>query len=176
VLSPVDVAELGAETRELTAEALFDRYSTYVAAVAHRLLARDEEVDDTVQEVFLVAVRSLEALRNPSAAKAWLAGITVRVAKRRLQKRRWFALLGQDVAMNYETIADPGATPEQQMLLGRVYQVLDTLPTNVRLAWTLRHIQGEPLAQVAVLCCCSVSTAKRWVTTGNRAFQEAFEE
>jgi len=69
-------------------DSLFRRYAPYVAAVAHRLLGRDDDVDDTVQEVFLVAVRGIHAVRDPAAVKAWLARIAVRVARRKLQKRR----------------------------------------------------------------------------------------
>jgi transmembrane sensor len=40
----------------LDIDALFMRHSPYVAAVALRLLGRDDEVDDVVQDVFLQAV------------------------------------------------------------------------------------------------------------------------
>ena len=47
----------------LDLDGLFRRYAPYVAAIAHRLLGRDEEVDDTIQEVFVAAVRGVHAVR-----------------------------------------------------------------------------------------------------------------
>ena len=81
---------------QLDFDTVFRRYGPYVAAVAHRLLGRDDEVDDTVQEVFLVAVRGLARVRDPLAVKSWLARIAVRVARRRLQVRRFRSYLGMD--------------------------------------------------------------------------------
>ena len=52
---------------------LFRRYSPYVATIGIRLLGRDDELDDLVQEVFIEAYRGFHQLRSPDAVKA-LAG------------------------------------------------------------------------------------------------------
>ena len=67
---------------------LFKRYASYVATIGIRLLGRDDELDDLVQEVFIEAYRGYHQLRSPDAVKAWLARITVRRAVRRLRRRR----------------------------------------------------------------------------------------
>jgi len=161
---------------ELDFDAVFRRYAPYVAAVAHRLLGRDSEVDDTVQEVFLVAVRGLARVRDPGAVKAWLARIAVRSARRRLRMRRLRAVFGLDEVAGYESIADSGASPEQRALLQRVYLVLDTLPADQRIAWTLRHVEGERLDAVASLTGCSLATAKRRIAAATQTLDEAFAD
>jgi RNA polymerase sigma-70 factor (ECF subfamily) len=160
----------------LDIDSLFRRYSSYVAAVAHRLLGRDEEVDDTIQEVFLVAVRSLKSVRDPGAIKGWLARITVRTARQRLRKRRMRALLGLEAPVAYENVSDTGANGEDRALLARVYRVLDALPANQRIAWSLRYIEGEPLESVATLCGCSLATTKRRIAAAARVIQETFAD
>jgi hypothetical protein len=42
---------------ELDINQLFQQYAPYVAAVALRLLGRDDELEDLVQDVFVVALR-----------------------------------------------------------------------------------------------------------------------
>src|SRR5690606_1074648 len=160
------------ETLDL--DALFRRYSSYVAAVAHRLLGRDEEVDDTVQEVFLAAVKGLRHIRDPGAVKGWLARITVRTARHRLERRRLRRLLGLDDPVSYESVADAAATAEQRATIARVYRVLDSLPPSQRIAWTLRYIEGEPLEQVAALSRCSLATAKRRIAAAAETLAEVF--
>ena len=160
----------------LDLDTLFRRYSSYVAAVAHRLLGRDEEVDDTIQEVFLVAVRSLKSVRDPGAIRGWLARITVRTARQRLRKRRMRALLGLEAPIAYENVSDTGANGEDRALLARVYRVLDALPANQRVAWSLRHIEGEPLENVATLSGCSLATAKRRIAAAARVIEETFAD
>src|SRR5690606_690225 len=121
-------APLTAAPEALDLDALFRRYSPYVAAVAYRLLGRDEEVDDTVQEVFLAAVRGLRQIRDPGAVKGWLARITVRTARHRLERRRLRRLFGLDDPVAYESVADASASAEQRATIARVYRVLDGLP------------------------------------------------
>ena len=72
---PADAAAVSLEPA-----ALFRRYAAYVATCAHRLLGADDELDDVVQEVFLVALRGLRGLRDPEAIRGWLATVTVRRA------------------------------------------------------------------------------------------------
>src|SRR6186713_1672503 len=169
---PEDTQAVQAPAVSLDFDSVFRRYSPYVAAVAHRLLGRDADVDDTVQEVFMVAVRGLSGVRDPLAVKSWLARIAVRTARRRLQVRRLRTFLGIDDPVTYEAIADEQASPEQRVLLQRVYRVLDSLPADQRIAWTLRHIEGEQLDAVAVLAGCSLATAKRRIAAATTALEE----
>ena len=50
---------------------------------------------------------------------------------------------------------------ETRAELAAVGRTLAQVPTNERLAWMLRHVDGEPVAEVARLCGCSLATAKR---------------
>jgi RNA polymerase sigma-70 factor (ECF subfamily) len=147
-----------------------------VVAVATRLLGRDEEVDDLVQDVFLTAMRDLPQLRDPASLRSWLAAITARKAHDRLRRRRIRSFLSLDAVPNYGQIADDSATPEQKALLARVYEVLDRLPVNDRIAWTLRHIEGQQLEEVAGLCGCSLATAKRRISAAQQHIERAFAD
>jgi RNA polymerase sigma-70 factor (ECF subfamily) len=160
----------------LDLDGLFRRYAPYVAAIAHRLLGRDEDVDDTIQEVFVAAVRGVHALRDPAAIRGWLARVTVRVARQRLRKRRVRVFLGLDEPVVYDSVVDHSASAEQRALLARVYSVLDDLPANQRIAWSLRHIEGEPLENVASMSGCSLATAKRRIAAAAQRIEEAFAD
>jgi RNA polymerase sigma-70 factor (ECF subfamily) len=143
-------------------DALYRRYAPYVSAVATRLLGRDSDVDDLVQDVFLDALRGLSQLRDPTAVKGWLARITVRMAVRRLRRRRLLhALVRESAQQDYEQLAAPSATPEQRALLARVYSTLDGWPANMRVIWLLRHVLDEPLQSIVDWTGCSQSTVQR---------------
>ena len=139
---------------------VFRRYSGYVAAIAFRLLGRNSEIDDVVQEVFLAAIRGLRSLREPAAIKGWLATVTVRIVRRKLRRRRLRALLGGDVDPDYST-AIVAANQDTAVLIARACQVLDRLPVDEKIAWMMRHAEGESLESVASICGCSLATAKR---------------
>src|SRR5437870_412973 len=59
-------------------EALFRRHASMVNGLAYRLLGRDPEVDDVVQESFAQALGALDALKEPQAFASWMASIVVR--------------------------------------------------------------------------------------------------
>src|SRR4051812_39179732 len=86
-LGPTDATlVLAARSGEAWAqEALFRRYSRMVNGLAYRILGRDADVDDLVQDSFLEALRGLERLDNPQAFASWLGSIVVRTAGKRLR-------------------------------------------------------------------------------------------
>lgn len=152
----------------LDLEEVFQQNARYVAAIALRVLGRRDEVEDTVQDVFLDVVQGLGTLRKAGALKGWLATITVRHAQVRLRRRRLRQLLGLDAAPRYEDIAAPSAAPEERAFLGRLYRLLDELPVTERVAWSLRYLEGEQIDAVARLCGCSPATAKRRIAAAHQ--------
>jgi len=159
--SDVDLRLVGADEAPPSLDGVYRRYTRYVAAIILRLGGRTPELEDLVQDVFLDAARGIDKLRQPDAIKGWLATITVRVVRRRLRLRRARRFLGRDSTFNYEHVADAAASPFDKLLVAAVYRILDELPVADRLAFSLHHIQGEKLPEVARLCGCSEATAKR---------------
>jgi RNA polymerase sigma-70 factor (ECF subfamily) len=177
-------APVGAE-REPTVEpvdprdldALYRRFAPYVAAVAMRILGRDDELEDLVHDAFLNALRGLADLREPAAIKGWLARITVRLAIRRLRQRRLRRLLHLERDLfEYDALAAPAASPEQRALIGKLYRVLDALPAADRVVWVLRHVQGEQLQHIPELCGCSLSTAQRRLRRAESAVERGLSD
>lgn len=162
-------------TDELPLDQFFRRYSSYVAKIGYRLLGRDDEVDDLVQDVFLAAHKGAKALRDPDAIRGWLATVAVRTAHRRLRARRVKMVLRFDSSPDYEDVADTGASPEQRAMLAAVYRTLDTLPPNQRIPWSLRYIEGEQLERIAELCDCSLATVKRRIKAAHEAIRRGVD-
>jgi RNA polymerase sigma-70 factor (ECF subfamily) len=142
-------------------DALYRRYAPYVGAIATRLLGRDSEIDDLVQDVFLSAMHGLAQLRDAHAVRGWLAKVTVRQAVRRLRKRRILQALHWSGEIDYQQLAAADTSAEQKALLARVYRALDQLPARTRVIWILRHVLGEPLHAIVDWTACSQSTVQR---------------
>lgn len=142
-------------------DAVFRDNFKYVASIGLRLLGSEDETDDLIQDVFVVAAEGLHRLREPAALKGWLASITVRLALRRLRLRRFLRLFTSRNPEALYAVASRAADPENHALLREVCLVLDELPAPLRVAWILRHMEDEPIDRVAMLCDCSLTTAKR---------------
>lgn len=169
----------GAEGGEppLSDEELFKRYAPYVARIGLRLLGREADVDDLIQETFLAAFKQRGQVRNEGSIKHWLATVAVRSARRQLRRRRARSFVGLDTGAS-EGVELPaaGMTPEGKALLAKVYEVLDTIGVEQRLAWTLRHVEGEKLERVAQRCGCSLATAKRRIAAAHAQLQAEFDD
>jgi RNA polymerase sigma-70 factor (ECF subfamily) len=154
-------------------EQAFRAHAPQVATMALRILGRREEADDLVQDVFMKAGKWLSRLNDPAAVRAWLVKVTVRLAWRRLRRRRWRVALGFEGSYDYAELARNGyPSPEDSAFLAEVYRMLDRMPACERLAWSLRHVDGERLEDVAERCACSLATAKRWIASAQARLQK----
>lgn len=155
---------------------LFKRFAPYVARIGLRLLGREADVDDLIQEVFFAAFRQRDQLRDPQAAKNWLATIAVRTARRQLRRRRLRQFVGLDSGGPALELPDPQISPEKRALLARVYEILDDMGVERRLAWTLRYVEGEKLEVVAERCGCSLATVKRRIASAQALLLAEMED
>jgi len=151
---------------------LFRRYSPYVATIGIRLLGRDDELDDLVQEVFIEAYRGLHQLRSPDAAKAWLARITVRRATRRLRRRRLRSFFSLEQLPADARLIDDGASPEEKAEAVSTYRMVERMPIRQRVVWVLRYVQGETLDAIAEICRCSKATVQRRLRAAEHALED----
>jgi RNA polymerase sigma-70 factor, ECF subfamily len=167
----------GGQTAMAPVEALdFDRvfreYAAYVAAIGLKILGRDDDLDDLVQEVFIEAHHSLRRLRDPKALKSWLARITVRRTIRRLRRTRVLMLFGLDAPSDCSEIADVSATPDERAQVALAYRALERLPATERAVWVLRHVEGESLDAIAQMCACSKSTVQRRLRLAQKTLEQ----
>jgi RNA polymerase sigma-70 factor (ECF subfamily) len=136
-------------------EELFRRHADPVYRQLTRLLGPDPEREDLVQEVFLAAYRGLQGFRGEAEFSTWLYRIVVRVAyahmgrrKRRLQPTRYLL----DEA---DLPVEPGATPEakaaQHQELVEVFEHLERIKPNKRIAFVLRVVEGRSLDEIGEL-------------------------
>jgi RNA polymerase sigma-70 factor (ECF subfamily) len=146
-------------------EDAFRIYAPIVFRVAHRVLGSRDEAQDLVQDVFVKAQSWLNRIDDPGALRSWLITVTTREARFRLRLRRLRSFLGLRRAFDYESVAGSGASPAQRVLTAEIYAMLEHLPVDARVAWTLRYVEGLTLPEVAHHCGCSLATVKRRVAS-----------
>ena len=152
---------------------LFRAHAAYIAGLGMRMLGRRDQAEDLLQDVFVEAVRVADRLRQPEQARRWLVVVAVRKARRRLRRQRVLRWLGHEDAQEVEDLADLAASPHDAALVAQMYRVLDRLPASQRIAWTLRHVEGASLREVAAFSGSSLATAKRRIAAARRALEEA---
>jgi RNA polymerase sigma-70 factor (ECF subfamily) len=159
-------------------EALFRRHAHMVNGLALRLLGRDTDVDDLVQDSFMHANASLDRLEEPQAFASWLCSIVVRTAHKLLRRRRlmWRLGLRRADSIDVEALVSSNAPPDVAAELRELYRVVARLPAHVRIPLVLRRVEGYGLEEIAALVGASLTTVKRRIVEGERALGERGSE
>jgi len=146
-------------------EALFRRHADRVNGFAYRLLGRDDELDDVVQESFATALGQLHKLNDPQAFSSWLFSIVATTVRRTLRKRRLLDRLGlrKTVPLEAESLVAESAPAEVAAELKMVLGLLEGMPTDLRIVLVLRRVEGMRLQEIADVLGISLRTVKRRV-------------
>lgn len=163
------------ETDLPSLETLYRQHAAAIGAIGLRLLGRRAEADDLVQDVFIAAHEGLHQLKSADAARSWLSTIAVRLAIKRLKKRRRNPFARPSQLEEVPEVRSRGLSPDQRAELANLYRVLDTVTPDQRVAWVLRHVEQHTLPRVAQLAGCSLATAKRRIAGAQRAIELAFD-
>jgi RNA polymerase sigma-70 factor (ECF subfamily) len=154
---------------------LFKQHSAFVARLVFRLIGREDEVDDLVQDVFISLYRHLPNIRQAEAMRAWLVTTAVRMVRRRLRVRRIGFLLRRNQRVDPMDLEAHGSSAEDRLALWTVHRALEKVSVNARLAWVLRHIEQEGIDEVARALGCSRATAKRRIADAQLAIKRALD-
>ena len=136
-------------------EQLYRRHRRQVAATLYRVLGQRGELDDLVQEVFVIAFRGLGRFRGDARLSTWLYRICVNVAlaKIRSKSRRPPAVPMSNAIL--ETMESSPPSPEQVLAQNqerdRVYRALEEMPPKKRLVLYLHEIEGLDLKEIAYI-------------------------
>lgn len=152
--------------------ALYQRYAKHVQSILRRILGFDHELSDIEHDAFVRALSSLRQLRDPSALKPWLTSVAVFTARiwiQRRRRRRWLRFMPEEKLPEREA---PVVAGEVREALHAVYAVLDELPADERIAFSMRFIEGMQIEEVAATCGVSLSTMKRRLIRAEQRFRK----
>jgi RNA polymerase sigma-70 factor, ECF subfamily len=145
--------------------ALWDRYVVLVRRLLQRTLVNDG-VDDMVQETFLRVFRRIGSLREPSKLRSFVVGVSMRVAREELRRRRvrkWLRLTPSGELPERRHEGGDGRDRVAVEALARLDELLTRLDDASRLVFVLRFVEDVPTADIAETLGCSLATAKRRV-------------
>ncbi|MGE0550107.1 MAG: RNA polymerase sigma factor [Kofleriaceae bacterium] len=186
-LEPSDEASLieRCRNRERAAhDELYHRFRRQVAGNLYRVLGDRTDLEDLVQEVFVIAFRGLERFRGDARLSTWLYRICVNVALGRIRtrKRRPAAFSGIDVdATSFDpSLVERPETPERSLerreQQARVYRALETLAPKKRIVLYLHEIEGLDLKEIAYLVDSNPVTVRTRLFYARREFYRAIAE
>lgn len=144
------------EARVRAFRAIYRQEFSFVWATARRLGVPPASVEDAVQDVFLTAYRRMDQIHFEVSARAWLHGVTRRIASR---YRRTAARLHRRIAAA-AALPPPPCDPPQDRLAAvqHLERLLGRLGGRTRAAFEMAEILGMSGPEIAGELGISVST------------------
>jgi len=142
---------------------LYREHRQSIARLVFRMTGRSNEIEDTVQEVFLQAYRSLGDFRGQSKFSTWLHRVAVNVVlmARRAQRNRPSVI---DLPLETERSPDSRLLPDEDASrLRRVAafrSLLEKIPEKKRVVYILHDIEGLSPTEIATIVDAPVLTVR----------------
>jgi RNA polymerase sigma-70 factor, ECF subfamily len=154
---------------------VYEAHAPFVWASLQRMGVRDADLDDVLQEVFVVVHQKSATFDGSSKMTTWLFGICLRVAS--AYRRRGFR-------RNETCVAEPGAeapavsaSPEEAMANAqsrrRLDLLLDELDVDKRAVFVMFEIDEMPCDEIAQIVGVPVGTVYSRLHAARKDFQRA---
>lgn len=151
-------------------ELLVAKYQRRLGRLISRFVRDAAEAEDVTQDAFIKAYRALPAFRGDSAFYTWLYRIGINTAKNHLlalgRRAPTSTHFDSDESEEFEdaSLLHEVATPENELMSKQVIEVvnasLQQLPDDLRMALTLREIEGLSYEEIAAVMNCPVGTVR----------------
>jgi RNA polymerase sigma-70 factor, ECF subfamily len=161
---------------ELDVGAIYDDHFDFVWCALRRLGVRDYQLEDAVQDVFVVVQRRLADFEQRSTLATWLYGIALRIAKdhRRRQVKRGIEVPSHDDAL-VGTAPDPRQAALQAEAAQLVQDLLDTLDEDRRVVFILAELEEFTALEIAETLGLGVNSVYSRLRLARRDFQQALK-
>ncbi len=147
-----------------------DRHARFAA----RMLGDQDEAEDVLQSVFMRAWRHLGHCEDPERFGAWLHRIVVNECRTFASRRgqREMKLVRDEASLDGLSAEDVTRDPALRSLID---QALAALPTDLREAFLLKHVEELEYEEMAELTGAGVSALKMRVKRAIERLRERLE-
>jgi RNA polymerase sigma-70 factor (ECF subfamily) len=145
------------------------KYQNKIIQLVNRYVHDPDEAMDVAQEAFIKAYRAIGRFRGESAFYTWIYRIAINTAKNHLVasgRRPPAGDIDAQDAEQYEgaTGLREYATPERMLLKDEIEKTvasaIDELPNDLKIASTLRELEGLSYEEIAQAMECPIGTVR----------------
>lgn len=162
----------------LSLDQVHERHADFVWRTLQRLGVRDSDLEDALQDVFIVVHRKLHTFDGSARITTWLYGIALRVAaahRRRAHLRREEPMAEPERAAQRNDEQDPERTLMRDESRRRLSQALDSLGLEKRAVFVMFEIEGLAATEIAEIVGAPVGTVYSRLSAARAEFAAAVQ-
>ena len=165
-------------------EMLVIKYQKRIQRLIGRMVRDVDLVEDIAQETFIRAYRALGQFRGEAQFYTWLYRIAVNSAKKALMdlkrnptvSENFFKSDDEDETSPIENELTSSETPEAVLASKEIAQIinaaLEALPEELRMAVTLREIEGLSYEEISDVMNCPIGTVRSRIFRAREAISQ----
>jgi RNA polymerase sigma-70 factor (ECF subfamily) len=155
---------------------LVRRYQTAMITLARVLTSGRGEEEDVAQEVFVRAWRSIGRFRGESTFRTWLHRIAINVVRtHHIRQGRWLKRF-RSIDDEREPAAFEEPVDTQLARRQLIDRALGALPDDLRLAVTLRDVQGLDYREIAQTLDIPIGTVESRIFRARQRLKPLLQE
>jgi RNA polymerase sigma factor (sigma-70 family) len=171
--APISAGDLAPPSSRF--ETLYRDNYAFVWRCARRMCVDDDELDDVIQDVFVIAYRRLDSLVPGIAPSTWLFGIMRNVVRNRARGRgrqqRRVGALARDVDASERHRRRQETELAERVLAGEMLLgFLRELDDSQRAVFVLAELEGHSAKEIATALAINPNTASSRLRLARRAF------
>ena len=158
------------------------RWERPIYALAYRVIGREEEARDVVQETFLRAFRGIKNFRGQAKFSSWVYRIALNLCRDWIRRERRAPIQAAPEGIDLvELAAEQGPVESIETLVARndmsaaVAEAMALLPDEQRTAIVLKEYHGMTFQEIADLQGCPLSTVKTRLYQGLSVLRRQLE-
>jgi RNA polymerase sigma-70 factor (ECF subfamily) len=172
---PMPATEGGDAAAALDVVRVHEAHADFVYITLQRLGVPDADLEDLLQEVFLVVHRKLPSFDGACAVRTWLFGICRKVAAGR-RNRASTRREEPTAQVGAQTVAED-ASPEDAVMAGqdraRLAEVLDAMDPERRAMFVMFELDEMGCEEIAAVAGVPLGTVYSRLFAARRDFQQA---
>lgn len=161
---------------------LIEKYATQIFNTCMNIVRHREDAEDVTQEVFTAVYISLESFNGTSKLSTWIYGIALNKSKEFLRKKtrqkrsgymiQWDNDVSHSLTKATIEFNHPGVLLENKERTKLLFNAIDQLSMNQKIAYTLHNIDGISYNEVAEIMGLSIASVESLIFRAKRKLKQ----
>jgi RNA polymerase sigma-70 factor (ECF subfamily) len=161
---------------------LIEKYAAQIFNTCMNIVRHFEDAEDVTQEVFTTVYISLENFNGTSKLSTWIYGIALNKSKEFLRKKtrqkrsgymiQWDNDISHSLTKATIEFNHPGVLLENKERTKLLFNAIDQLSMNQKIAYTLHNIDGISYNEVAEIMGLSIASVESLIFRAKRKLKQ----
>ena len=170
---------------ETAFKTIVETWQNMVYNTAIGIVQNAEDAEDITQEVFVQVYQSISSFKGDSKFSTWLYRIAVTKSldhERRKKRKKRFAfvrsLFGEEneIVVHPPDFHHPGVSMDKKEDAATLFEAINNLPENQRIAFTLHKVEGLSYQEVSEVMKTTVSSVESLMHRAKNNLQKKLED